>query len=924
MQRFFSSFLSLVMVLILSNSSIAQDNSKKLALPEGVDYVTTVEGISEYTLDNGLRVLIFPDRSKQTATVNITYLVGSRHEGYGETGMAHLLEHLVFKGTPKHPNIPQELTEHGARPNGTTWYDRTNYFETFNATDENLEWALDLEADRMVNSFIAKKDLDSEMTVVRNEYERGENDPGNVLYKRVLSAAFDWHNYGNVTIGARSDLENVPIERLQAFYRKYYQPDNAVLLVAGKIDPQMTINLIAEYFGKIPRPDRTKDPLYETYTKEPTQDGARHVELRRVGDVKAVNVAYHTPPGPHKDYAAIAVLDEILTNEPSGRLYKALVETKKAAYQWGFAPGLAEGGYLVMGAEVRKDGDVTDAKNTMLATIDDLMENPPTDEEVDRAKARIKKNWDISFNDANRVGVFLSNYIAMGDWRLLFLNRDRVEEVTASDVYEVAKKYLKASNRTTGVFIPEDNPDRAEIPDPPVVEDLVKDYKGKEEIAMGEEFDPSPENIESRTRKVVDENTVDYALLPKETRGDAVVARISLRYGDLESLQGKQKIGSITASMLDKGTKNYSRQEIQDKLDALKAVVRVNGSATGTSVRIETDRDNLPEVVNLVLDMLKNPTFPEEEFEKLKEENLAYYESQKSEPTALANITFSRLINPYPKNHPSYTMTFDEEIESLENMKLEEVKAFYNNFYGADNATVAVVGDFDDDKVEKMIRSQLKGWDSPATYKRIESEFKQIEPANEMINTPDKANAMFFAGQKVKMDDNNPDYPAMVLGNFMLGGGFLNSRLATRIRQEEGLSYGVGSWFNADEQDEVAMFGSYAIYAPENVKKLEAAYKEEIEKVLTDGFTEKELEDAKKGWLQQQVVNRSQDSRLVSQLNSNLYLGRDMMWSKELEDKVKNLSAEDINKAFKKYIDLDKFVFVKAGDFEKHFGDAKP
>src|SRR6266498_3207946 len=198
--------------------------------------VTSVEGITEYRLTNGLSVLLFPDQTKQTITVNITYLVGSRNENYGETGMAHLLEHLMFKGTPRHPNIPQELTAHGARPNGTTWLDRTNYYETFQATQENLKWALDLEADRMVHSFIAKKDLDSEMTVVRNEFEMGENDPEGVLDQRVLSTAYLWHNYGKDTIGARADIENVPIDRLQAFWRTYYQPDNAYLLVAGKLD----------------------------------------------------------------------------------------------------------------------------------------------------------------------------------------------------------------------------------------------------------------------------------------------------------------------------------------------------------------------------------------------------------------------------------------------------------------------------------------------------------------------------------------------------------------------------------------------------------------------------------------------------------------------------------------------------------------
>ena len=208
--------------------------------------ITAVEGITEYRFDNGMQLLLFPDASKPTVTVNITYFVGSRHEAYGETGMAHLLEHLVFKGTPNHPDIPQELTERGARPNGTTWYDRTNYFETFPATNENLEWALDLEADRMVNSFIAEEDLNSEMTVVRNEMELGENNPFRILMNRTMATAYLWHNYGKSTIGARSDVENVPIERLQGFYRKYYQPDNAMLVIAGKFDEAKAKELVEE------------------------------------------------------------------------------------------------------------------------------------------------------------------------------------------------------------------------------------------------------------------------------------------------------------------------------------------------------------------------------------------------------------------------------------------------------------------------------------------------------------------------------------------------------------------------------------------------------------------------------------------------------------------------------------------------------
>src|SRR6478672_424655 len=320
-------------VTMLASSLSAFSQTSAPALPKGIERVTSVEGINEYRLANGLRLLMFPDQSKQTITVNMTYLVGSATENYGETGMAHLLEHMVFKGSPKHTNIPQELTSHGSRPNGSTWSDRTNYFETFSATDENLNWALDLESDRMVNSYIAKKDLDSEMTVVRNEFELGENSPFNVLLERSMAASYIWHNYGKTTIGARSDIENVPIERLQAFYRNWYQPDNAVLLVAGRFDEAKTLAKINQTFGRIPKPTR---PIPVFYTLDPTQDGERTVTLQRVGDVQAIAAAYHVPSGTDPSSGAVNLLEQVLTDTPSGRLYKALVETKKATSVGGY------------------------------------------------------------------------------------------------------------------------------------------------------------------------------------------------------------------------------------------------------------------------------------------------------------------------------------------------------------------------------------------------------------------------------------------------------------------------------------------------------------------------------------------------------------------------------------------------------------
>ena len=885
----------------------------KPALGKPVKF-TSVEGITEYRLQNGLRVLMFPDNSKQTITVNITYMVGSKHENYGETGMAHLLEHLVFKGTPKHPNIPQELTSHGAQPNGTTWVDRTNYFETFNATEENLRWALDLEADRMVNSYIAKKDLDSEMTVVRNEFESGENDPSSVLEERVTSTAFLWHNYGKSTIGSKADLENVPIERLQAFYKRNYQPDNAVLTVAGKFDEAKTIEMVNQYFGSTPKPVRE---LQQTYTVDPTQDGERSVVLKRVGDVQVVTAAYHIPAGSHPDYAAIQVLGRILGSAPSGRLYTALIDTKKASSTFVYSYQFKEPSLIYATAQVLKEKSLDDAKATMIKTLDEFSSKPPSKEEVERAKNEIIKQIELAFNSSTNIALTLSTYIGIGDWRMLFLTRDRIKTVTPEDVARVAATYLKPDNRTVGVFIPTDKPSRSEIPAIPDVDAMVKDYKGQAAVVAGEAFDPSPTNIESRTTKTDLPNGMKLAFLPKKTRGESVEARITLRFGNETTLANKGTASEYAAALLNKGTSKHTRQQIKDEFDRLKANVFIGGGGNNTVVNITTIRPNLAEVLKLVTEVLKDPIFPADEFEKLKNEQLAQVEANRSEPQAIAFTKIQKHINPYPKSDPRYVSTFDEDVADHKAITLDEVKKFYKEFYGASSATMSVVGDFDPAEVKALVNESFGMWKNPQPFSRLVSKVFAVPTVNEVNETPDKANAVFVAGYVFEFKDDNADYPALVLGNYMLGGGFLNSRLAVRIRQKDGLSYSVGSNFNANPLDAVSTFQAFAIYAPENGDKLEAAFKDEISKVIATGFTAEEVTAAKSGWTQNRSVNRSQDGGVANTLNNYLYIKRDLMWDDAFEKKVLALTPEQVNAAMKKWLTPDKINIFKAGDFAK-------
>jgi zinc protease len=556
-----------ITVLMLAFSTFAQ------TLPQGVQKATSIEGVTEYAFPNGLHVLLFPDSSKPKVTINVVYLVGSRNEGYGETGMAHLLEHMVFKSTKSGKDLFKELTDRagGGNFNGGTSYDQTMYYETLNASDENLRWGLALEAERMVNMTMEKKDLDSEMTVVRNEMESGENNPGGVLQKRVLAAAYNFHNYGKTVIGARSDVERVPIDNLAAFYRKYYQPDNAVLVIAGQFDESKTLAYVAETFGAIPKPQRTITP---PYTVEPTQEGERSVILRRIGDIQYIMAVYHVPAALHPDSAPLDVLSQVLGASQTGRLYKALVDGNKAVSAGLSMNDMRDPGFVFASAVLKKDQSIDEAQQILLKTIEDFSSEPPTQEEVDRAKSRILKSYEMMMSNSQNVGLNLGGSIGSGDWRLIFLNRDEVKKVVPSDVARVAKTYLKSSNRTLGEFIPTNDINRAEIPATPLAADRFKDYKGGESIQQGEVFDPTPKNIEARVIRVRLPNGLKLLMLPRKTRGGAVTAVMNVRFGDEKSLFGKSEAGSMAGALLMRGTKNKTRQQIQDATDRLKAQVR--------------------------------------------------------------------------------------------------------------------------------------------------------------------------------------------------------------------------------------------------------------------------------------------------------------------------------------------------------------
>jgi zinc protease len=886
-------------------------------LPQGVVQKATVGGITEYDYPNGLRVLLFPDASSPKVTVNMTYLVGSRFEGYGETGMAHLLEHMNFILSTNGRNVKKELTDHGAQWNGTTDYDRTNYFETVTAGDDNLKWALGLEAERMVNMRIEKPLLDTEMTVVRNEFERGENSPQRILEERVFSTAYLWHNYGKSVIGTRADIEKVPIDRLAAFYRKYYQPDNAVLVIAGQFDQSKALAYVAQTCGAIPRPTRKLD---ETYTVEPAQDGERYVELRRVGENPAIIVAWHAPALSHPDSAALEVLAGVLAGGGrggTGRLYKALVDNKKALSVGMDYEELHDPGLILVSAGLSKDQSLDDVRKTIIDTVASVATEPPSKEEIEKEKARILQSMEQGMANSQQAGRNLSETIASGDWRLFFLNYDQVKSVTAEDVARVAKLYFKDSNRTVGEFIPTPNPDRTEVPASPDLDNVFKSYKTGMTISQGEAFDPTPANIEKHVTRVKLPDGLKLAMLPKTNRGATVSATLQLQFGDEKSLAGRNEAGTMTASLLMRGTKNRSRQQIQDELVKLNARINISGGVSGASATLQTTQENLIPALRLIAEILREPSFPESEFDAAKKRMTAAIENRRTDPGSLAPLALERALNPYPKGDVRYVGSIEEQLADVNKVTLDDVKKFHAQFYGASHGELAIVGQFDSDVLGKTATELFGSWASPAPYARITEKFTKTPPVNLKIETPDKQNATFEAALTLPMSDTDPDYPALLLATYMFGGS-ITGRAPDRIRNREGLSYTVRSSFDAPVPVEgnLARFGGMAISNPKNSPKVETSFRDELAKTISAGFTALEVAGAKKALMDARRVNRSQDQSLLRLIASRDDADRTLAWDEQMDSKLEALTPDQVNAAFRRHVDLAALSIVKAGDFK--------
>ncbi len=877
---------------------------------------TCIEGMCQYRFANGLEVLLFPDDAKPQTYVGVTYRTGSVAEGAGETGMAHLLEHLMFKGTKAVADIPGEMKKRGIEFNAATSTDYTNYYSFFNAQSANLDWILALEADRMIHANLDQKDLDTEMTVVRNELERNANSAGAVLNERLRDMAYSWHGYGRTTIGVRSDLENMPISGLRDFYRKWYQPDNATVIIAGKFDPVATLASIERTLGAVPAPKRV---MPGRYTVEPPQDGEREVTVRRPGDLPVVMLAYHIPALTHPDSPALSVLINVLANSAGGRLQTSLVDKKLAAAAGAGGGGGRDPGLLVFSAVPPKGADGKVLESSLLGYVESMAAHPITDTEVAEAKRRFANSFESMLTSPISVGSQMSSLVAAGDWRLFFYIRDQLQAVKTEDVNRVATTYLTRSNRTLARLIPTTKAEQVGIPTAPAAVSVVATYQGGKAMDAGEAFDASPANIAKRTETVVLKDHFKLALLPKKTRGGKLTLKATFRFGDVKALNRYDRMTrSMAQSLIMAGTPDMTREQIAREIEAMNAMVFVSAGNQSLTISINAKPAQLDAALALAMKLARHASYPDKEFEKAKMMMQAMVDGARNEPATLLSEAVTRHFDTWPVGHPLHHVSLDEGLKMLEKVKIADVRAYHDREMGIREGEIAVVGDFDPTEVKATLEKHLVPWNSPTPWQAIPT--RHIPVASELVSieTPDRPNAFYQARLNISLKDTDSDYAAITVANEIFGGGS-KSRLNTSLRETHGLSYSATSSVSADasidNKDDAGSLTISATAAPQNMKWLAQLVQEAMNVLIKDGVTQEELDLAKLAILTARKAQRNSESSIAAMLASDLLYQRRMLERTELDEQIAALTTTEVNAAIRKHFKPADFSVYTVGDF---------
>tara|TARA_B100001146_G_scaffold36588_1_gene30176 strand:- start:28369 stop:31077 length:2709 start_codon:yes stop_codon:yes gene_type:complete len=872
----------------------------------GFEYIKESGGIKEYHMtSNGLKVLLKEDHSAPVATFMVTYEVGSRNEAIGYTGSTHLLEHLMFKGsnkfnTDKGNSVFQILQSLGARMNATTWLDRTNYYETLPSSE--LETAIEIEADRMRNAYIKEEDRQSEMTVVRNEFERGQNNPSSVLDEHIWATAYHAHPYHHSTIGWKADIENVSIERLKAFYDTFYWPNNATATVVGDFETGEALAMIKKYFGRIRK--STKE-IPQVYTTEPAQEGQRTVTLKRAGQQGIVGLAHKSPSATHEDAASFIVLSSILSSGKNSRFYKNITDKGLTTSIFIWDSLFKDPGLFAVYANLAPGVEHKTVEDALVAEYESIKKGGVTDEEVSKAKAQLVASMKFRQDGSMAVAGSLNEAIASGDWTLYTRYEDLINSVTTESIKEIVNKYFLEDLSTVGYFIPEIPGSQAEGKPATSAKELVemkKQYFSKEDQG-------------GLAGQVVDSEPVEGIRLLTLKRGSGVVTiNGSFMGGDIYADDNNSRVPDLVSSMLDQGTTKQTKFEISNQLEKAGARLNISNGKSNAGFSAKFLSNDLEMVFGLLSEQLQSPAFNEEDLEKIKKRMVTNYKKRKESTRGRA--VNNMLTSLYPGGHQNAPQDNDKSIEDINKTTTEDLKAFHKQNYGKGGMVIVAVGDVDHEQLSNTIKKEFGAWKTSPLSKKLETQKGKKLGKKAYVTMEDKTSTDFVVGIPLGINRFHEDYMPLIVASHILGGNF-SARLMQTVRVKEGLTYGINSTITGFDNSNDGYWMVGGTFAPELLAKGEKATLREIKKWAEEGVTQAEVDITKSTLTGSYQVGFDTTYGLSSGILSAVSVWGDLSYVDSYPGKVGGVTLDQVNKAIKKYISFNDIYQVAAGSIDK-------
>lgn len=859
-----------------------------------------------YKLPNGLTVYLLNDSSTPAVSVYIGYKVGSRNEQIGKTGISHLLEHLLFRGTKLFPEqeLNSMLYTSGAQYNAFTSYDLTVYYETL--PGKYLEKALMLEADRMKNSELAAESIAREKGIVTSELEGYKNDPASALNDEVMNVHFRSHSYRWPVIGYKSDVNALTRNDILDYYSTYYAPNNAILAVAGNFDKNEAKKLIEKYFASIPK---GKEPV-PVQVIEPPPSSMNRVFMEDPGKTSYLEILFHADKITGDDYYALKVLDSILYSGKSSRLYKALVTPSIAS---GISTNVwdsADPGVFDITAAISKGSSAEQVETIIFDEIEKIKENPPTEKEMEKVKNTLSASFIKAKESIAEQALAIVYYGILGNPEYVYDFSNKIKKITPEQVSQAAKKYLIKEKSTIGYLKGLSN-SKPLANDKRSGENLKKAYFKNEEKKQPASLS-SETSLNFQFEKFTLPNGLTVIVKENPSMPSVRIGGYVKNSGAFMDPKGQEGIASLTASMLECGTKTKTFEEISEIKDFNAFLSTFQARTEKTGISGWTLKEKLDVCLELTADMMINPTFPEKEFTKRVKQRLDIIDSQNGDPGYRA---INALIeNIYPTNDRRAHSLLGTQ-ESIKSLTTKDIKKFYETCYRPENTVIILLGQINLKEAKQLVDKYWGHWKNTAP---------KAEPPKAIINEvkPERIN-VYMEGKTqnrialgaygVSLKDK--DYCAFNIFNNILGGGSLNSLLGKEIRVEKGLVYGIYSSNSSDITPPLLIISAGT--SSENVDKVIDLSKEIIKNTIEKGVTEKEFLDAKSSIGNSLIVNLGDPDVQMGMLEQIEYHNLDKNYPEELIKKYEKLTIEEVNQAGAKHFHPDKMKIVVAGSYKE-------